>query len=236
MALGTIRLELSCLRRALKIAARYEVSSNVSFDETLPSPTNRTRTLSQDEEKRLLEAAPVWLRWLLPFATETALSQGDILRLEHSDIDYDGGVIIPNGGRKKTEVTQASPLTEPVRDILEEIRREQKESKIKSLGNLVFTRDGVAITKSAIAKALQKTCKRAGVKNFRFHDCRHGALTGWARRGIPVAVAMMASGHSSAQAWKGYVNLQQTDVGKVFGIARPFYQRLTKEKSGTEEV
>ena len=62
------------------------------------------------------------------FAVETCLSQGDILRLTESTIDWQRGVIVPEGGRKKTHVFQVSPLTNRCREILEEIRAERKAS------------------------------------------------------------------------------------------------------------
>ena len=48
-----------------------------------------------------------------------------------------------------------------------------------------------------------------GVKWFVFHNLRNTALTEWARQGIPVDVAMKASGHSSVQMHQRYVDLQE---------------------------
>jgi integrase len=57
------------------------------------------------------------------------------------------------------------------------------------------------------------------VKKFVFHNYRNTALTEGARQGIPVDVAMKASGHSSVQIHKRYVDLQAADVARAFGTA-----------------
>jgi hypothetical protein len=58
----------------------------------------------------------------------------------------------------------------------------------------------------------------AWVKKYRFHDYRNTALTDWARRGVNVDIAMKASGHTSVQMHKRYLDLQREDVAKAFGL------------------
>ena len=181
---GTIRNELAILRHVLNVARSREIeTSNVSFENVLPDATTRQRTLKSDERKRLLEASPVWLRRLLLTAMETALSEGDLIRLELDDVDWDEGVIVPGGGRKKTHVRQAAPLTAVVRALFEEMKHEYRQAKVKNLSTacLVFTKDGKPISANMIHKAIRKACKTASVKDFRFHDTRHIAKTAWAR-------------------------------------------------------
>jgi Phage integrase family len=150
----------------------YQVS-DVSFEGVLPNGQTRERPLKVSEKKTLLPACSPWLRKLLIVAMETCLSRSDLLRLTWDDIDWDDGVIVPGGGRKKTQVRQIAPLTETVRTILEEIKQDRKRSKVENIAGtgLVFGRDdGRPISGNAITKALHKACKRAKVRNFRFHD------------------------------------------------------------------
>jgi len=60
--------------------------------------------------------------------------------------------------------------------------------------------------------------KNTGVKKFTFHNYPNTALTRRARQGINVDVAMRASGHSSVQMHKRYVDLQREDSEKAFGV------------------
>jgi len=69
-----------------------------------------------------------------------------------------------------------------------------------------------------ISDAIQKAVRDARVKKFKFHDYRNTALTDWARQGVNVDIAMKASGHTSVQMHKRYLDLQREDVAKAFGL------------------
>ena len=88
-------------------------------------------------------------------------------------IDWQRGVIVPEGGRKKTGVHQVSPLTERAREILEEIKAEKKSGAIiVNLAGLIFVRsDGSPITKGMLHAQIKKAL-RSGIfkKKFKFHD------------------------------------------------------------------
>jgi integrase len=177
---------------------RYDVAA-VSFD-VMPEPNHRQRVLKGSERQRLLKETPVWIRRLFIVALETCLSRGDLLRLRWEDIDEESGTIMPDGGRVKSEVEQATPLTNAVKKVLANIKRERQHANVHNLetAHLVFVReDGSAITGDMMNKAQLKAFDRADVKDFHFHDTRHTIKTSWARRGIPVEAAMLGAGHKT---------------------------------------
>jgi integrase len=146
-------------------------------------------------------------------------------------IDRANGVIIPEGGRKKTHVEHVAPLTARARAILDEIKAERRTRSIIPLNGLVFTReDGRPITKDMIQSQVEKAIKDTKVKKFTFHNYRNTALTEWARRGIDVDVAMKASGHSSVQMHKLYVDLQKEDVANAFGTLEIVTEIVTSKQ------
>jgi len=151
----------------------------------------------------------------------TCLSQGDLLRLTDDMIDERDGIIKPEGGRKKTKVEQVSPLTDRAREIFHEIKAERRSGIIvPNLSGLVFTRpDGTRITRDMIHAQVKKAIRETGVKRFVFHNLRNTAITEWARRGINPDVAMKASGHSSVQMHKRFLDLKAADVARAFGTA-----------------
>jgi len=59
-------------------------------------------------------------------------------------------------------------------------------------------------------------CKKAGLKNFRFHDLRHCAISRWAAANVPTAAAMLAAGHKSVASYKKYQNLQKAEFRNAF--------------------
>jgi integrase len=179
VARGTISNELSLLRRMLRVAARegYRVAIP-SFDDLIVRTSRGGRALSDEEQKAALALYPRWMQRICEFAVETIMSQGDILRLTESMIDWDRGVIVPAGGRMKTSVHQVSPLTDKVRAILEEIKLEKRSGKtVANLAGLVFTcPDGTPIKRSMIHAQIRKAL-RSGIQKFKFHDYRNTALT-----------------------------------------------------------
>jgi integrase len=160
------------------------------------------------------------------------LSEGDLLRLTEDMIDREQGIIEPEGRWIKTGVRQVAPLPARVAEILDEIEAERKQSRIRNVHGLVFTREnGKRINKDAISGTLKRACRDAKVKNFRFHDLRHCAKTAWARKGIPAESAMLAAGHSSFQMHQRYVHLQRNDIAKASGILQHGAIRILPPRS-----
>ena len=117
-----------------------------------------------------------WMRRLAEFAKETCLSEGDLLRLTDDMIDRAKGVIVPDGGRKKTDVEQVSPLTPRARAILDEMKAERRSRAILRLNRLVFTReDGQPITKDMIQAQVEKAIKATRYQEVHFPQLsQHG--------------------------------------------------------------
>jgi integrase len=171
------------------------------------------------------------MRRLAEFAVETCLSEGDILRLTDDMINPQRGVIVPEGGRKKTEVHQVSPLTGRARAILDEIKAEKKRGAIvANVVGLVFTRtDGSPITKDMIHAQIEKAI-RAGVKKFKFHDHRNTAMTQWRRKNVSVDAVMRAGGWSSTQMYKRYLDMNEDDIANAFGTSQIATEIVTQEQ------
>jgi hypothetical protein len=104
-------------------------AANTSFEDLIVRSEKKPRALSTDEQKKVLGVYAKWMARLAEFAAETCLSEGDLLRLTEDEIETELGVITPEGGRKKTQVEQCSPLTERARAILDEIEQRSAEAR-----------------------------------------------------------------------------------------------------------
>lgn len=242
---GTIKNELAALRRALRLARDYRETfakkhnivydaPTVSFREVLPEAESRERIFMNNEESRFLAACAPWFRRLVVVSMETCLGRGELLRLKWSEVHDAEGVIIPTKnnrpsatGRKKTGERQVSPLTDNVREVLREIRAEQRALKVQPINDLVFTRDGRPITGGMVCKARYKALRDAKIVDFHFHDLRHVAKTRWADAGIHPDVAMKGAGHTSVEMHMDYTNMQRANVAKAFGTAKKFDNSFT---------
>lgn len=223
---GTVSNELSLLRRMLRVAKRegFQIAEP-SFEDLVVRVKRGGRAISADEQEKVLALYPKWLARLAEFAKETCLSEGKILRLTPEMIDRKTGVIKPEGGRLKTQATtdgdceQVAPLTARAKIILDEIAADKRAGRtVSNAGKLIFTRDdGKPISRDMISRAVKRAWKKAELKRFVFHNYRNTALTEWARRGINVDLAMRASGHSSVQMHKRYIDFQAEDIAAAIG-------------------
>jgi len=238
---GTVSNELSLLRRMLRVAQREEYKVIVpSFEDLIVRTKRGGRELSEEEQKKVLAVYAPWMRRLAEFDVETCLSRGDLLRLTEDMIHMTpkGPVVIPDDGRLKTqattdeEKTQIAPLTKRANQILEEIRAERKNgAAIPNVKGLIFTNpDGSPITKGQIEYQVEKALKETSIKKFTFHCYRNTALTEWARRGMSVDHAMLASGHSSVQMHKRYVRLKAQDIAEHFRTGSQMVTRIVTRK------
>lgn len=50
-------------------------------------------------------------------------------------------------------------------------------------------------------------CKAANIKNFRFHDLRHTAITRMVEKGIPLPVVQDIAGHSKIETTMRYTHI-----------------------------
>jgi len=68
----------------------------------------------------------------------------------------------------------------------------------------VFTYKGKPI--GSIRKAFNNACRRAGIKNLRFHDLRHTFATRLVLAGVDLATVSKLLGHSSIQMTMRYAH------------------------------
>lgn len=99
------------------------------------------------------------------------------------------------GGRDKTKVKQKVPIGPALAEVFDELEKERKKLTSIHGAGVVFTRDGKPIGKNALRKVFDAAKKKAGIKDFHFHDLSHCVATRWA-----LAVFKLAAGHSRGSA------------------------------------
>lgn len=187
----------------------------------------RTRLLSKDEETRLLEncqgertvtyerkkrgkpneteeiTATVsvdnpHLKAMIILALDSGMRRGEIFKLRWQDIDFENNQIRIVGTHTKTERERIAPLSNRVKDELENLR------KITTGENPFPTID---IKRSfATAKRLAK------IEDLHFHDLRRTAITRWIQQGISLAFAGKFAGHSQLQTTMKHYTATDDDI------------------------
>jgi integrase len=170
-----------------------------------PTPQGRTRVLSDEEERKLLNALISKGRRnpeLLPIvqlALQTAMRRGELLGLQWKHIDLNARTAylpISKNGNPRTV-----PLSSEAMAILSAMPKRQTDQ--------VFS-----ISAYALAAAFKKATVRSGLTAFRFHDLRHTATTRMAVK-LPNLIELAAvTGHQSLQMLKRYYHPNASALAK----------------------
>jgi integrase len=162
----------------------------------------RTRVLSAVEETKLLTACDRWRGHIKPiiiFAIETALRAGEIKSLRWADVTLDGRCIKIRSLNSKTLKSRLVPLSGRAADVLAQ-QRQNSGRRVLVFGDAAFK------------KAFHNACIDADLTDVHFHDLRHTAITRWLKKGMSIADAMKASGHSQMKTFMRYVNQSEESI------------------------
>lgn len=162
----------------------------------------RTRFLSPDERERLLKACRVsswpklYLYVLLLLVTGCRRSEG--LGLKYADLDLDAKTATLHTSKNKRP--RVMPLTDA---LIAELRRQ-------GLGKpeaLVFASPRDPKRAYAINAVWAKAVRRAGLENFRLHDCRHSTASYLAQNGAGLLEISEVLGHTTLKMAARYAHL-----------------------------
>jgi integrase len=155
----------------------------------------RNRRFTDNELNKLIKGnrTSPKLRLIIEIALETAMRQGEILRVKHEDI---------NGNTLFIPIAKTKPRTIPLT---------LKAMSLLNNAELPFN-----ITGNALSKQFKKLCSHYGIEDAHFHDLRRQSLTNFMlERNLSVAETMMIAGHSDPRMLlRTYNNLKVEDVAK----------------------
>ncbi len=215
----TVRLELAILSHLFNTAIRewglglvYNPVANIRK----PTPADgRNRRLSPDEEEQLLSAifqhSNPMLDWIARIALYTGMRQGEILSLYRDQVDIQRRVV------RLDKTKNGDARTVPLSIHAAEVFREALEHPMHKLVDtpLLFYgepgRDGKR-RPYVIHKVWAQAKLRAGLRDFRFHDLRHEAVSRLVEAGLGDQEVATISGHKSMQMLKRYTHLRAEDL------------------------
>jgi len=208
---NTIRLDLALLSHLFNTARRewgMEGLANPVLSIKMPSGSNqRSRRLEDEEESKLIqELAKCRNKYIAPiviFAIETGSRQGEILKLQWQNIDFNqklAHLIDTKNGESRT-----IPLSPKAMSLLSTLPRAIK-------GGKVFN-----VTADGLSRAFSRCCKNLGIEDLRFHDLRHEATSRFFEGGLNTMEVATISGHKTLQMLKRYTHLRPIDLAKKLG-------------------
>lgn len=184
---GSVRRELAVLRHCLEIAIGewgVTLSRNPFRQIKLPSESKpRDRRLLAGDGERISTAlnspSSAYLRPFITLAVETGMRRGELLSVEWKDVSLAARTL------KVRKTKNGHPRTVPL-----------SPTAIETLAGMERGNERIfPVTANAIKLAWQRTRKRAGLPDLRFHDLRHEAVSRLFEAGLSVPEVAMVSGH-----------------------------------------
>jgi len=209
-----IKRDNLAIENPMKHVERPKADKNIKDDSGV-----RDRVFVDDEEQRFFDAAKCYGRDvfypLCKFAVETAIRKAELVGMkktakiggkhvivrEHDGLEWhmvklkEKIASLP-ARITKTGVARDIPLSPTAISILEE--------RLKLLGRKPEPDEKVfTITESGVKNAMKRTLKKAGMKDFRFHDLRHVSCTRWSKH-MTIFELMKVTGHKDIRSVARY--------------------------------
>ena len=186
----------------------------VSRKMRFPEKNYVVRYLKDDEEQRLFEACPDYFKPLLITALNTGLRNSNIrlLKWENVKMDYKILEITENKGNKHIKL----PINEVLYNLFLTIPKTESEYVF------INPRTQTAFGRVGMDKVWNKIKKKAGIKDFRFHDLRHTVGTRLAQKRVPVPVIKDIMAHSDIKTTMRYVHTAEEQLKKAMEVLNSY--------------
>ncbi|MDQ7779427.1 MAG: tyrosine-type recombinase/integrase [Planctomycetota bacterium] len=196
---ATTNRELACLKHLFTKAIiwGYARENPVKKVKLFRENNQRVRFLEPNERARLLAFCSKQLKPLLCVALNTGLRMGELLALTWADVDLARRSIHVKDS--KSGEGRHVPLNAEALSAL------QSEPRHIDCPSVFFNRDGHPYRSARTA--FETACKRAGITDFRPHDCRHDFASRLAMSGVDLNTIRELLGHRSIGMTARYAHL-----------------------------
>lgn len=198
-SLSTANRYLALVRAVLRKAVfEWEWIDRAPKVKLFRERTRRVRWITPEQVRALLAELPTHQRDVVLFALATGLRQGNVVRLEWSQVDLARGVAWIYADQAKGG-----------RDIHVSLNSTALEVLSRQVGKhpeRVFTFRGRPIS-WANTRAWREALKRAGIVDFRWHDIRHTWASWLVQNGTPLYVVQEMGAWQSEGMVRRYAHL-----------------------------
>lgn len=184
--------------------------------------------MSVEEEDRLLVVAVPHLRNVIIAALDAGMRRGELLTQRWEDVDFARRLLFVTHSKTPEGESREIPLTDRLFNLLWNMREDE---------GLIFTFKGRSI--HSIKTAWKTALVRAGIRRFRFHDCRHSFNSRLIDAGVIREIRMALMGHSlgdDPQATYSHVELpaKREAIRKLETWMADERAKLAEEREGKE--
>jgi integrase len=183
---------------------------------TLPTiPEDEQRWFTQDEVRRIVEAAPGQYKVLFHLAAYSGLRSGELAGLHVQDFNFARGVI-----RVRRSVWNGMEVTPKTRQGYRDVWIDSTTVQMllehlggRTAGRVFQSRVGTPLENRDICRrVLKPLCRELGIQPGGMHAFRHGRVSQLQANGVPADFTKSQVGHSSLRTTSGYTHF--TDAFK----------------------
>lgn len=218
MAPATVNRHLTLLGSALRYASdslKQRTLDPMRGIDQLDELNERDRIATPEEYEALLAGAAPQLRLAIVIGYWTGMRLGEVIGLRWDQVDLKAGVARLKAADTKTKEARIVPLSKPV---IEALKMETRpldggaiftvEATDKVTGEV--TREPMKAT--SMSPLFSRLVKKLGIKDLRYHDLRHTALTRLRRAGVDVLTMQRVSGHKTLDMLRRYNTITEADL------------------------
>lgn len=126
-------------------------------------------------------------------ALNTGLRRGELIRITWADVDFQTRVLTVRAGYSKSGHERHIPLNRTALTVLRLWRRSHPAGRLFPV--------------ASVSTAWATLMKRAGIVDFRFHDCRHDFASRLVMAGVPLNTVRELLGHGDLKMTLRYAHL-----------------------------
>jgi integrase len=190
---------LSTLRHVFSKAVEWEMMEVSPFSKVrglfYKEIEKRLRFLSEEEEIIFLNVCEGQFKNIILVALHTGMRRGEILFLRWEDI-RNGFIYLTE---TKTYMPRQININETLKKVFESIPRHIKSEYV------FYGKDGNPL--KSVSIAFTNALKKAGIKDFRFHDLRHTFASRLVMRGARLKAVQYLLGHKDIKMTMRYAHL-----------------------------
>jgi integrase len=222
----TVNRELSVLRHMIKRAVRWEYLERdpiAKWPFSKEAAFRRSRFLSEDEIARLLaaceESRSPYLKPFVLVALNTGMRRNEILNLRRRSIDWQNRLATLED--TKNGETRHVPLN---------------DTALEALRSLPARMDGCLFPfkdDHSVSRAFHRAVDRAGIEDFRLHDCRHTFASYHAMAGVQGRGLQSLLGHKDPRMTVRYSHLSDAYLHTAVNAVNLGASIQNRRKDGT---
>ena len=218
---GTINRHVAAIKHMFTKACEWEMVEEEALKRVrkvklLEENNSRLRFLSKTECQALIKGCDAHLRPIVICALNTGMRKGEILGLKWDDVDLVHGFILlqitKNGERREIPINNTLLVT--FKDLF--TGTDERPRRI-DIPYVFYDRknDG---RYNNVQKSFNRAMKRAGIKDFRFHDLRHTFASHLVMAGVDITTVKELLGHKTLTMTLRYAHLAPSHKVKAVDV------------------